>query len=1048
MSNTTTLDLSLSSQEQTILENTTGGSINAYAVLYDSTGFISETTLVNAGILESGGSYSIPLTTSTQPTLNGGKLYIVVQSLSTGSTGTISTGDFANQSFLNTGSASAYDFSYDSFEVTLKNSGSDAGNITAVNGFALPMEASVTYNNGTSETVGYAVPGSTIVSDIGNVSSSGTYSYSQGPLAGSFRMSTSPTEANPANGGTLTTGGAFPQTAWLPYVDALENTTVASDVLISGQFNGAADAAGIWHNGGYYAYQLQWDGTNGVFWLAPTADSQIQGYIKLTPNDIAQNAYSQTGSVSIYANETDATPLATVAVGANNQWGAVLAQFFTGLTAGYYGSVGTSPNAQATGTIDLNHNNNWAPTYAFGGTGGNVTSTLGLPAGTQTSDPYSQIFFKNSNSYGSPYSDALMSQYSTGGPLLNVQQTGTPADVSTINLTVFAPGETPTGYTTPTLADYIAPPGGSYTAATTLYSGNNLALNFYSAVANNQGISLAANATVTLSILTGYNGSTPTFTTVTFDGATAGGLFQNWTLSPDGHGGYTAAASGATGNPGYMVIFGLPTPASGVSWYQLGVSGSGGADAKTFNLYVTTNSGGQIENTAYAGQSGAVQVDGLASVSATGLTTQYVSNIKVNFATGTTVSFDPRLAVEVTGSISNYGSGFAVTPDAPVVGLLNGGTFSALAGQTAQASNTITTADSSGLSLAWTGYNPNSGVVSNVGTDGNSTITGYGWTGAAPVQGTIASNGSIAGWVNGFTNKTNPGDTALITITGSAGHSGTMQAVADADGDWIANGLTLGNGTYTITMQDAVNSNGTLSPVTAASTPLVLTVTNGSNTIAANTIIIACFAEGTALETEAGARPVEALRVGERVRTLGGPCEEIRWIGQRSVDCLRHPEPEAVLPVRIAAGAFGPGLPARDLILSPDHAIYAEGVLVPVKHLVNGTSIRQQAVARITYFHVELARHEVIFAEGLPTESYLDTGDRASFANAAGAIALHPAWGGQARDVSLIMEALGYAPLRVTGPEVERLRARLGTSPAAARRGRRARRARPRAGAA
>jgi biotin carboxylase len=131
------------------------------------------------------------------------------------------------------------------------------------------------------------------------------------------------------------------------------------------------------------------------------------------------------------------------------------------------------------------------------------------------------------------------------------------------------------------------------------------------------------------------------------------------------------------------------------------------------------------------------------------------------------------------------------------------------------------------------------------------------------------------------------------------------------------------------------------------------------------------------------------------------------------------------MPVRIAAHAFGPGAPHRDLLLSPDHAILAEGVLIPVKHLIDGAAIRQVHAARITYFHIQLAEHSVILANGLPAETYLDTGDRRGFANGPGPIALHPAFGSERGDTGMIMEALGYAPFRVAGPEVEAVRARL-----------------------
>ncbi len=285
--------------------------------------------------------------------------------------------------------------------------------------------------------------------------------------------------------------------------------------------------------------------------------------------------------------------------------------------------------------------------------------------------------------------------------------------------------------------------------------------------------------------------------------------------------------------------------------------------------------------------------------------------------------------------------------------------------------------------------------------------------------------------MNDYTNKTNADDFAVVAITNSLEQTVTMTAQADLDGEWDTDsGAELGNGTYTVTMQDYVPNTTDPSkpgaPVTAASDKLVMTVNDGGNPNADNSIVVVpCFREGTRIATPEGAVAVEALRVGARVMTVGGSAATIRWIGRREVDCTRHRRPRAVWPVRIAAGAFGAGAPCRDLFLSPDHSVFADGVLIPVKYLLNGASIAQLKVAHVTYFHVELARHEVILAEGLPVESYLDTGDRAAFGGSSDLVALFPAWGGEARDVMRIMEASGYAPLHVTGPVVEALNGRL-----------------------
>ncbi len=149
------------------------------------------------------------------------------------------------------------------------------------------------------------------------------------------------------------------------------------------------------------------------------------------------------------------------------------------------------------------------------------------------------------------------------------------------------------------------------------------------------------------------------------------------------------------------------------------------------------------------------------------------------------------------------------------------------------------------------------------------------------------------------------------------------------------------------------------------------------------------------------------------------------WVGHRRIDCARHPEPWLVQPVRIAPHAFGRDCPRRPLYLSPDHAVLVEDVLIPDKHLIVGEAVRQVRRRDITYYHVELPAHAVLLAEGLPAESYLDTGDRHCFANAGPVAALHPAWGSAARDIRAVFDAFGAAPLQVTGPVVERTRTRL-----------------------
>jgi collagen type I alpha len=186
--------------------------------------------------------------------------------------------------------------------------------------------------------------------------------------------------------------------------------------------------------------------------------------------------------------------------------------------------------------------------------------------------------------------------------------------------------------------------------------------------------------------------------------------------------------------------------------------------------------------------------------------------------------------------------------------------------------------------------------------------------------------------------------------------------------------------------------------------------------------LISCFAPGTLIELDRGPTPVETLRPGDVALTRDGEAQPIIWIGHRMIDCARHPNPAAVWPVRIQADAFGPGLPTRDLFLSPDHAVLVDDVLVPVKLLANGITIAQTRRDSVTYYHVELPRHAVILAERLPVESYLDVGDRARFENCP-VTELYPEFTARA------WEMAGCAELVMTGARLATIRARLAPRP-------------------
>jgi hypothetical protein len=129
---------------------------------------------------------------------------------------------------------------------------------------------------------------------------------------------------------------------------------------------------------------------------------------------------------------------------------------------------------------------------------------------------------------------------------------------------------------------------------------------------------------------------------------------------------------------------------------------------------------------------------------------------------------------------------------------------------------------------------------------------------------------------------------------------------------------------------------------------------------------VTCFAKGTRIRTPEGDVNVEALQPGQMVLTARGAAKPVKWIGHRSVNCRCHPNPAKVWPIRVRAHAFGRSLPARDLLVSPQHALFDEGVLIPAKYLVNGHNVIQEPVDSIEYYHVELEQHDLLLAEGMP----------------------------------------------------------------------------------
>ncbi|MBW6401499.1 Hint domain-containing protein [Roseomonas sp. HJA6] len=146
-----------------------------------------------------------------------------------------------------------------------------------------------------------------------------------------------------------------------------------------------------------------------------------------------------------------------------------------------------------------------------------------------------------------------------------------------------------------------------------------------------------------------------------------------------------------------------------------------------------------------------------------------------------------------------------------------------------------------------------------------------------------------------------------------------------------------------------------------------------------------CYVAGTRIATAGGEVPVETLKPGDTVVTADGggpPLRPVIWVGHRKVSLRRRGNLLALAPVRITVGALADGVPHRDLCVSPDHAMFLDGRLVPAGLLVNGVTIFQDFHhAEVTYWHVELPAHALLVAEGALSESYLDDGNRGQYDN-------------------------------------------------------------------
>ncbi|GAB4073208.1 Hint domain-containing protein [Ancylobacter sonchi] len=203
-------------------------------------------------------------------------------------------------------------------------------------------------------------------------------------------------------------------------------------------------------------------------------------------------------------------------------------------------------------------------------------------------------------------------------------------------------------------------------------------------------------------------------------------------------------------------------------------------------------------------------------------------------------------------------------------------------------------------------------------------------------------------------------------LTGFAYSSGTLSLVfSDADfgdADLVRYNIAMSQSDY-----DYILANGG-----------VVAFINGSGDF----VMPVCFLSGTMIATPDGERPVESLAIGDLVLTNDGRAVPVKWVGRQAMARM-FANPLTHYPICIAAGALSENIPVSNLFVSPDHALFIDGVLVQAGALVNGTTVTRVArpEEHFTYYHIELEDHSLILAEGVAVETFVDNVTRSRFDN-------------------------------------------------------------------
>ncbi len=398
--------------------------------------------------------------------------------------------------------------------------------------------------------------------------------------------------------------------------------------------------------------------------------------------------------------------------------------------------------------------------------------------------------------------------------------------------------------------------------------------------------------------------------------------------------------------------------------FKSAISAAGGMIKVDGGSTLTATNGITLSSSAELDVSGAANVSGTFSVTAS--TINLIGGSTLTATNGVTLASGVVNDVAVGAAVSGYG-----TLDGNISGA---GTVTASGG-----SLTLTKAVSND------GSNPLGLVIGNGSSLLLTSTYGIGAVGSAP---TINFQGS--------------GDIFQAVNIGLYGNSILLGTISNFSGTDLIKLGTFGTGdkikgydpiNHTITITNATSDPSathvfSFDPSTDVSS-IHLTQELVGTTL--SDVLTICFMAGTTIRTPEGEAPVETLKRGDLVLTADGEAKPVVWLGLQTI-AARFADPVRNWPIRIAAGALADNTPSCDLLVSPDHALLVEGILIHAGALVNGTSIRRerQVPEKFVYYHVELEDHSLLLAANVPAETFVDNVDRGNFDNWAEHEALYP----------------------------------------------------------